>query len=96
MKSTIRVVSPYRESAFGKALEVHGRHFAVLRMPGIDRGDAGLFNQIQAKVGLPLLVLAPDQELELCEVSDDAPIGDGCVECGNDYARGYCPHEASG
>lgn len=69
MTHKLKVTSPRSFTACGTAVEVHSDKFAVLRMPGIDRSDAGFFNQVQAKVGLPLLVLGPDQEIELCEVA---------------------------
>lgn len=67
-KAKLRVVSPHREVAYGKAVEVFGDRFAVLRMPVIDRGDAGLVNQIQVKLGMPVIVLGAEQELELVEI----------------------------
>jgi len=68
MKHKFNVISPRSLTASGKAVEVHGDRFAILRIPGIDRSAASLLSQIQEKVGLPLVVLGPEQELELCEV----------------------------
>lgn len=63
-----RVISPKGESAFGTTVELYDKRFAVLRVKHPDSADAAFYSRVQEALGVGLVLLHPDQELELVEV----------------------------
>ena len=69
----LRVISPRAESPYGARIEVNGNAFAVLRVKHPDSAQAGEYSRIQEAIGIPLVILHPDQDLELVEIVEAEP-----------------------